>query len=457
MKYPILLIDDEKEMLESMQKLLSRRTDIEITAESNARKAAAHIRAGKFALVITDLRMDELSGMDILALAREQRPAPAVILISGYGTVETGVEAMRHGAFDFLEKPFTSVKLHESIDRALQRSNEQAFTPADDLSDLAIELGVIYASKAMESILGLVRKIATGNMNILITGESGTGKEVIARGIHTLSKRQTAPFVPVNCGALPEQLFESELFGHEKGAFTGAIKRKPGLIEFADKGSFFLDEIGDMSLPMQVKLLRMLEQRTIRRVGGADEIAVDVRIIAATNKDINEEVDSGNFREDLFYRINTIHIHIPPLRERTTDILPLAKHFLKELDSKNMMGISSFTPEAERLLQNYAWPGNIRELQNVISRSYFLANDSVISDADLPLEKKQSKCAIDDEVLDLNYRDAKERIIEQFEVAYLTHQLRLHNGNISKTAESCGLDRRSIHRLVKKFNIIFAE
>ena len=453
----ILLIDDEPEMLNSLKKILSQRKEFSIDLAQDASFAMEIIKENNFDLIITDLRMGKISGLDILRTARQRDPGAKVILISGYGTIEASVAAIQEGAFDFLEKPFTSKKLFTCIDRAMQTSpldksdSEKTGKKPKEIS------GLIYQSKQIDEIINMIHKIAPGEMSVLITGESGTGKELIARAIHSLSKRLTNPFVPVNCSALPEHLFESELFGHERGAFTGAVKTKPGLIEFADQGTFFFDEIGDLSLQLQVKLLRMLEDKKIRRVGGQKEIAINVRIIAATNKDIEKAVREEKFREDLYYRLNTIPIEIPPLRERIDDILPLAYHFLNQLSEKNEREIKKFTGEAEESLASYAWPGNVRELQNIISRAYFLCSSSVIQNADIPLPISSQTITLDQKMLNLSYKDAKDYVLEKFEIEYLTHQLKKYKGNISKTANSCGIDRRSIHRLIKKYNIFYQD
>jgi DNA-binding NtrC family response regulator len=455
--FKILLIDDEPEMLNSLKKILSQRKEFSIDLAQDASFAMEIIKENNFDLIITDLRMGKISGLDILRTARQRDPEAKVILISGYGTIEASVAAIQEGAFDFLEKPFTSKKLFTCIDRAMQTSpldksdSEKTGKKPKEIS------GLIYQSKQIDEIINMIHKIAPGEMSVLITGESGTGKELIARAIHSLSKRLTNPFVPVNCSALPEHLFESELFGHERGAFTGAVKTKPGLIEFADQGTFFFDEIGDLSLQLQVKLLRMLEDRQIRRVGGQKEIAINVRIIAATNKDIGKAVREEKFREDLYYRLNTIPIEIPPLRERIDDILPLAYHFLNELSEKNEREIKKFTGEAEESLTFYAWPGNVRELQNIISRAYFLCSSSVIQNADIPLPISSQIITLDQKMLNLSYKDAKDYVLEKFEIEYLTHQLKKYKGNISKTANSCSIDRRSIHRLIKKYNIFYQD
>jgi len=454
-KKKLLIVDDEIEMLDGLKKILSHRSEFELTFKNDPREAIQSINSEKYDLIITDLKMNEISGLDILRSAISSNPKGKTIMISGYGTVEASVEAMRIGAFDFIEKPFTSKKLFNCIDRALHESEPEVETvSAEDEESLP---GIIYRSAAMKNVINMVRKISNGNMNVLITGESGTGKELIARAIHRLSKSSLDPFVPVNCGALPEHLFESELFGHEKGAFTGAIRRKPGLLEFANHGTFFLDEIGELSQTLQVKLLRMLEERKIRRVGGEEEINIDVRIIAASNKDLLKATQENTFREDLYYRLNTFQIEVPPLRERIDDIILLAKHFMNELCEKRDSIKRYFSPEAEEALKAYPWPGNVRELQNVIGRAYYLCSDQVIKVDDLPIPVSNQKNKIDTQYFNPNYKDAKELMIEKFEIEYLTHHLKLNNGNISKTADSCGIDRRTIHRLINKYSIIYKE
>lgn len=451
----ILIIDDEQEMLNSLNKLLSRIPDYEIRLIDDYETAVKTVSAESFNLIITDLKMKEYSGLDILKTALEYFPDSKIIMISGYGTIESSVAAMRNGAFDFLEKPFTSRKLFESVERALMNgSSLQQQAPEDKAEEIP---GLLYNSDKMRQVISYVKKIAPGNMNVLITGESGTGKELIARAIHTLSRRNKNPFVPVNCGALPEHLFESELFGHERGAFTGAVKTKPGLLEFANQGTFFFDEIGDMSLSLQIKLLRMLEERKVRRVGAQNEIEIDVRIIAATNKNLEKEVAEKRFREDLYYRLNTIRIDVPPLRERKDDIIVLAKHFLNDLCSRDDKPVPVFSKEAETALKNYYWPGNVREVQNLIGRAYFLSSNGIVERADLPIPVSSEEKETDRSLLSPPFKEAKDKILEKFEVEYLTHHLRKNKGNITKTAELCGLDRRSIHRLINKYNIIYQD
>jgi DNA-binding NtrC family response regulator len=450
----VLVIDDEQEMLESLQKILSYREDFEVRTMQGSTTAKELLTHEKFDIIITDLKMKNVTGIDILKTALNNCPSSIVIMISGYGTIEASVEAMKNGAFDFIEKPFTSKILFECIDRALEEHTFEE-VPADD--EFSKNFGFVYRSKQIANVIQMIKKVAPGSLNIMITGESGTGKELIARAIHTMSKRKDNPFVPINCGALPEHLFESELFGHERGAFTGAVKTKPGLLEFANHGTFFFDEIGDLSHTLQVKLLRMLEERKIRRVGGQNEIDIDVRIIAATNKNLERDVAERKFREDLYYRLNTIQIEVPPLRERTDDIIPLANHFMSGLCSNDDSLIRHFSPEAEEVLRAYSWPGNVREVQNIIGRTYFMSSSQIIQKDDLPLNFKSNDKRMPDEFISLEYKDAKDKVIEKFELEYLTHHLKINKGNITKTAEMCGLDRRSIHRLINKYNIIYQE
>ena len=451
----ILIIDDEAEMLNSLKKILSRRKDFQLTILQDAKEALKQIKSQSFDLIITDLKMKDISGMDILKSALEMDDAQKVILISGYGTIDTSVEAMRSGASDFLEKPFTAQKLFDSIDSVLSIDEQGNKDPdRSDFSEQVFE-GIVYKSEEIAKVVQLIKRVAVGETSILITGESGTGKELVARAIHNLSPRKLNPFVPVNCGALPENLFESELFGHERGAFTGAVRTKPGLLEFADSGTFFFDEIGDLGLSLQVKLLRMLEERKIRRVGNVKEIPIDVRIVAATNKSLEKLVEQNLFREDLYYRLTAMTIDIPPLRERPEDILPIAIHILNTVCKDNSGDKCILSKEAIEQLSVYSWPGNVRELQNVIQHAYLLRSGALIKAEDLPISIKTNKSCISDKYLNLPYKDAKNMMLQEFETAYLKHNLQKYGGNISKTARYCEMDRRTIHRWLNKENIIF--
>ncbi len=451
----ILIIDDEEEMLTSLRKILSHKPDYMLTLINNSIHALEIVQTKYFDLIITDLKMKDVSGLDILRAAIKSFPESKVLIISGYGTIEASVEAIKDGAFDFLEKPFTSTKLFSCIDNALSKTANNRTEIDDDGNNPQKVEGIIYRSKKIDELIKIVKRTASESMTILLTGESGTGKELFARAIHNLSPRNKNPFVPVNCGTLPPELFESELFGHERGAFTGAVKTKLGLLEFANSGTFFFDEIGDLNHSLQVKLLRMSEEKKIRRVGGQNEIDIDVRIIAATNKNLEKEVAAKRFREDLFYRLDTIRINIPPLRERPEDIMPLVHYFMEKSCRRDDNPLKRFSKDAEDALEQYPWPGNVRELQNIIGRIYYLCASEIIRKEDLPFPIANIQSSAQNEFIKLDYKEAKDNIIENFEINFLTYHLKKNNGNISQTAESCGLDRRSIHRLINKYNIIY--
>ncbi|NOX18653.1 MAG: sigma-54-dependent Fis family transcriptional regulator [Chlorobi bacterium] len=452
----VLLIDDEIEMLIGVEKILAKKSRFEIFKETNPLKAIELIKSKKYDLIITDLKMEPVSGMEILQAVKNYSSDSKVIMISGYGTIEAGVKAAKEGAFDFIEKPFTSKRLLEAI-QAVEKNVEEKNGNVKSSSQISVteKYGIVYQSKEMAEVVELIEKFSDGDMNILLTGETGVGKEVVARAIHLRSARKDNPFVPINCGAMPEQLFESELFGYERGAFTGAAKQKPGLLEFAEGGTFLFDEIGDMPLSLQTKLLRMLEEKKVRRIGGQNEVEVDVRVIAATNRNLEELIKRNEFRQDLFFRINMVNIEIPSLKERRDDIVLLARYFLSKLCVAADVRCKELSSEAEEMLTKYNWPGNVRELQNIIGRAFYLSNTHFIQSDDLPLPKQKGALFFDMNVIDLNYKEAKSRIVEKFEVEYLSYHLRKNNGNISKTAEQCGIDRRTIHRLINEYNIIY--
>jgi len=446
----ILVVDDEKEMLDNYRRILSRAKYRVDTAQRAEDAIEALSKAPSFSLIICDLKMPGMDGMELLTILRQKYPHIPVIMVTGYGTLEIGIEAVKNGAFDFIEKPFSSKKLLSSIEKAL----EQIVPEIEQQNTASGFDNIVGQGPLMQNVFDLIKKVSFGNANVLITGESGVGKELVARSIHKNSLRRNHPLIPINCGALPDQLFESELFGYEKGAFTGAFQSKPGLVELANGGTLFLDEVCEMPQNLQVKMLRMLEERKIRRIGGQKEIPVNIRIICATNRDIDQSLQQGWLREDFFYRINTIQIHIPPLQERVEDIQLLVEHFLAELEGKYNRRIQKIDPAALEVIRNYSWPGNVRELQNVIERTYYLASPPVIRVSDLPSyliagNNQAPSCPWQD----LPYREAKECVLEDFEKRYLNTQLQKYNWNISRTAEACGMDRRTIHRLINKYNL----
>ena len=450
-KAELLVIDDEAEMLVSYKKILARE-GYQVQTFQEAERALARLsKSHAFSLAICDLKMPGMDGMAFLSAVKERHPYLPVIMVTGYGALETAFEAVKGGAFDFIEKPFSSKKLLHSIDKALLE-----IVPPQTNGDGSNEFdGMVGQHPEMLRVFELILRISYGNANVLITGESGVGKELVARSIHKHSLRRNRPLIPINCGALPNDLFESELFGYERGAFTGAFQSKPGLVELANGGTLFLDEICEMSQGMQVKLLRMLEERMIRRVGGKKEIPVDVRIVTATNRNVAELLESGMLREDFYYRINTIEVHIPPLQDRVEDVPLLARHFLRTFNLKHDRGIKDFDAAALQAMARYSWPGNVRELQNVIERTYYLANPPSIRYGDLPTYLTSHEGSVDEQASwkELPYREAKDQAIEAFEREYLTYHLAKSGRNISQAASECGVDRRTLHRLINRYHL----
>jgi len=370
----ILVVDDELSMREYLEILLEKEGYPVFSAE-NGKKALSMLEKTPYDLILLDIRLGDLSGIDVLKAAKEKNPETVVIMISAYASTETAVEAMNAGAYDYVPKPFDADELVQTIQSALQlKTVEQEKARIDDELKKTLHFGKIVGnSPQMQHIYKLIRQVAQTKTNILITGESGTGKELIARAIHEQSDRKGFPFVAIHCGGIPETLMESELFGHKKGSFTGATADKKGLFEVAHRGTVFLDEIGDLTLPIQVKLLRAVQERVIRPVGGNEDIPVDIRILSATNKKLQDEVIAKNFREDLYYRLNVIEIKVPPLRERKSDLKILAQHFLEKYSremGKEMKKISSYAID---MLNKYNFPGNVRELENIIERSVALS------------------------------------------------------------------------------------
>ncbi|MGH7282897.1 MAG: sigma-54-dependent transcriptional regulator, partial [Polyangiaceae bacterium] len=368
--------------------ILFKREGFDVTLAGGLKSGVELISGSEpFALVFTDLMMPDGSGLDLVTAARERSARTEVIVMTAHSTIETAVDAMRRGAYDFITKPFSTSVVRELARKALEKRDivaeneklraEVARTRGRDL---------LGKSEAMRRIVDLVQRVAESKSTVLITGESGVGKERIAHTIHQMSDRASAPFLVVNCGAIPEQLMESELFGHEKGSFTGAIARRLGIFQEANGGTVLLDEVGELPLPLQVKLLRVLQERTVRMVGASAEMPVDVRILAATNRHVEDDVKSGKFRQDLYYRLNVIRIEVPPLRDRREDVRELAERFLESISKAHDKEVTSFTSEALRALDAYAFPGNVRELENVIERAVALASGPVIDRADLPPE-----------------------------------------------------------------------
>ena len=379
----ILIIEDEKSLKEVLTILLEEE-GYEITAASNGLEGMDYLQNDIFDLVVTDIKMPKADGFEVLKKVKEISPSTIVIMITAFGTTESTIEAMKLGAYDYIHKPFKIDEIRHVIQKAFEKKNlseELSLLREKIKSSFGLE-NIIGKSQKMQELFTLIQKVAQSNSTVLITGESGCGKELVAAAMHNLSPRKNKNFVTINCATFPEGLLESELFGHVKGSFTGALYNKEGLFEVANRGSIFLDEIGEMPLSLQSKLLRVLENGTFRRVGGLNDITVDVRVISATNKDISEAVASGSFREDLFYRLNVVPVNIPPLRERPDDIPLLLDHFLNKFSSNT----KRFSPEALRFLMNYSWKGNVRELENMVERTVLLTDREIILPEDLPEE-----------------------------------------------------------------------
>ena len=383
----ILVVDDEINYLTVMETLLGE-TGYEVLTASSAIEAVKIAAAADLDLVLTDMKMPKMSGIELLEKLQQLYPGLPVIIMTAFGTVEKAVSAMKKGAFDYILKPFKNEEILVTIAKALEHrhlilANRRLNQELDKKYGFP---NIVGESRVMEEILALVKRVAQSRATVLVTGESGTGKELIARAIHQCSNRAAKSFISVNCAALTETLLESELFGHERGAFTHAVAMRKGRFELADGGTLFMDEVAEMSQGLQVKLLRVLQEMEFERVGGVRTIKVDVRVVAASNRDLKEEVEAGRFREDLFYRLNVVHLHLPPLRQRQEDIPLLAAHFIKKYVQENLRDKTRITPEALKVLIQYAWPGNVRELENVMERAVILCSNNVISPQDLPAE-----------------------------------------------------------------------
>ena len=454
-KEKILVIDDEPDMLSGCQKFLEEAEYAAVVAESGE-DGIALFETENPDLTIVDLKMPGMDGMAVLESIMARDREAVVIVFTGYGTVESAVKAIRAGAFDFVQKPFDPDAFLIVIERALKlRQVRMENRVLKQMLDTRFRFeNIIGNSEAITQVFDFIRKISNTPVNVLITGESGTGKELVAQCIHANSKRSHKSFVPLNCGGLPEPLIESEIFGHTKGAFTDAKQDRVGLIEHAKGGTFFLDEIGELPMPLQVKFLRVLEDHKIRRLGSNEEIEIDIRLISATNRNIEALIKEGKFREDLFYRINTFEIHLPPLRERQGDIQLLAHHFLNDFVETSEKAIQGISTEAMDVLCDYHWPGNVRELMHVMERAVALSDADTIQLEDLPENLiTQTEDTIVSAQINLPFQDAKDAVIENFEQTFTDRLLKAHNGNVSRAARKNGTDRRTLQRLISKYAI----
>ena len=455
----LLVVDDELSMRELLEYMLTKE-GYAVTCAETGRDAIGLLEKNKYDLLLCDIRLGDISGLDVLRASKNSSQDTVVILISAYATTETAVEAMNEGAYDYVPKPFDKDELMQTIAKALElKTVEHEKKILDDEVKKNVHFGLIVGnSPAMRHIYQLIRQVAKTTTNVLITGESGTGKELIARAIHQESKRSDNAFVVINCGGIPETLMESELFGHKKGAFTGATQDKKGLFEIAHKGTIFLDEIGELTLPIQVKLLRAVQEKVFKPVGGNEDISVDIRIISATNKNLEKEVIASNFREDLFYRLNVIEIKVPPLRDRKTDLRALAQHFLEKYSREMGKEITKFSSYAIDLLNKYDFPGNIRELENLLERSVALSTTNIVLPDSLALSvhKRRWIEGFKDRRFDLDEVSrgvSLETILEEIERGYLKKALDCTNGNKNKAAELLGITFRSLRYRLDKLSI----
>ncbi len=447
----VLIVDDEASMRELVEEVLHP-MGFECTSVGNAVEAINAISTGPVDVVLTDIKMPQTSGLDLCETINNLRPDIPVIIMTAFGSMDTAIDALRRGAYDFVTKPFELELLRIVIKRASNHRiliKQIEFLESCDKENIKSH-SLIGESEAMCHLRSTIHRVANSDASILITGESGTGKELIAKSIHQNSDRSQQPFIAVNCGAISETLLESELFGHIKGAFTNAEKDRQGLIKAADGGTLFLDEIGEMPLSMQVKLLRALEDSTIRPVGGNEEIPFNVRIVAATHQDLETAIDTGSFREDLYYRVNVIQLHAPTLRSRGGDVLELALHFLKHFSAKSEKTVNGFTPAVAEKLVTYPWPGNVRELRNVIERAVTLTAMNQITVEDLPQKILRHQS---DQIIIGGKSPDELAPLSAIEEQYIQHVVGVVGGNRSLAAKILGLDRKTLYRKLKQINV----
>ena len=441
----ILIVDDEKNTRDGLSRAL--RGEYAVAEAENGLRALEWLETHHADVVLSDLRMPGMDGMGLLSRLLARDPKPVLILLTAYGSIETAVEAMKRGAYDFLAKPVNLDRLELLLKRALAERNlgaENRRLKAQLDSKFGFE-NIIGTSPAMQEVFDVIRQVAPTRTTVLIQGESGTGKELVARALHQISPRSQGPFVAVHCAALAPTLLESELFGHEKGAFTGAAERRRGRFELADGGTLFLDEIGEIDPMLQVKILRVLEERQFERVGGTQTISVDVRLVTATNRDLAKMVAAGTFREDLFYRLHVVNVVLPPLRERDGDIVLLAQHYLNVLAAEHGKKVQGFTPEAMDALTSHAWPGNVRELRNAVERMIVLSGGDKLTVRDLPPMLRASAARAEPAPSGSVLRDAERHLIEE--------ALRRNKGSRTKAAAELGISRRTMHRKLNEFGL----
>jgi DNA-binding NtrC family response regulator len=460
MSVRILIVDDEKDMLALLERILSGKSAHAITTTDDPLQVSELLKKNNYEVVITDLKMPQRNGIQILEMVKEKDETTAVIIMTAYGTIESAIEATRKGAYDYITKPFRKEVILHIVEKAIQwqRLQKENIYLREKLEGKPQFPALLGASMAMERLHGQIDRVARTSATVIITGESGTGKELVARAIHAHSLRKTNPFIPIDCSTIPESIIESELFGHLKGAFTGAIRDKKGLVEEAHGGTLLLDEIGDLNVAMQVKLLRLVQEGEYKAVGSNTIRKVDIRFIAATHQNLAEQIKKGAFREDLFYRLNVINIHIPPLRERMEDIPALCDHFLEKYSVIHGKKVKGICREALDHLMLRDWPGNIRELENVIERGVIMATSDMLLEEDLLTTdslvptRDVSNGRMHD-LFALPFKEAKDRLLEEFQMQYIARALARHGGNVSQAARDSGVKRQYLHRLMRETNL----
>ncbi len=454
----ILIVDDDEKILFAFQKVFESEGYRSFVA-SNGEEALDKLTSVKPDVIFMDITMPKLDGLEALRRMKEQNPIIPVILITGFGTMQTAIKAMKYGAFEYLTKPLDIEKVRDVARRALLSIRNQIISSEGQVSfteDIVNRYDIVGNCDRMQEIYKLIGSISTtpNHTSILIFGESGTGKELVARAIHANSAHAHESFIPINCTVLPEALLESELFGHEKGAFTGAIDRKIGKFELAGRGSIFLDEIGNLTLHLQQKLLRVLQEREFERIGGNTHLQVEARFIAATNQDLATEVKNKNFREDLFFRLNVVSVYLPPLRERKGDIPLLANYFLSKYNAQLKKTIKGFAENAMTLLQAYSFPGNVRELENLIERAVMLTRGDILLPEVVSERVVSSAPNVDQlQIISEEFSQSREHLINIFERQFITEQLTSYRGNVTFAAKKSKMTRQNFQRLMKKYNI----
>ncbi len=453
MKSRILVVDDERDMLALLKRIITEKTEHEVMTEHDPLRAIKLIHTEPFDLVITDLKMPNMDGIALLDEIKRIQPSSNVIIMTAYATIETAVEATRKGAFDYIAKPFRKERILLTLSRALewQALARENIALRRSLEQEKMLPPIVGSSPAMMSTLDRIKHVAKSMATILIQGESGTGKELAAKAIHVYSDRRDKTFIIVNCTAIPEQIIESELFGHKKGAFTGAWKDKRGLVDEANQGTLFLDEIGELNTVMQAKLLRLLQEGEYKPVGGLNTKHADIRFVAATNHDLRQRIAEKKFREDLFYRLNVISFRLPPLRERREDIPLLVSHFVEKYSKANNKEIRDIESEAMSMLMARDWPGNVRQLENVVERGVILCRSGQIRLEDLITDVTRTGPLpySNETIYRLPFKEAKEAVIKAFHRQYIQAILQQNRGNISRAAEQAGLQRQYLHRIIK--------